>query len=349
MDSKLLELVDLKKWQTIQDYFAAVIGSGVRVISPDGTPLTPLSRPHKYCYEVISSSSIAFKKCKDCLALSPQPYSQETLLVERENFLDTPHNIYYDCCPFYANRILIPIRLSSETIAGYIVVGPIVLGKRRTYSEYFNLSKLLELDVTAVIEAVETLRVFSFQSIQSVVHLIQEVANYIIQMKALKQPESNSGTTLSEELYIRKILNALFDSASNCVQAERASLMLLDNRSETLSIEISKGIPEHIVRDTRLRVGEGVSGWAAKEQKVVSIDSRFAQERLMLRLHQPQLKAALIVPIKKGKNVFGVLNLSTSNKDHKFNRKNNNSIIQLADFVGGVFSSISAISNEALT
>jgi len=83
MESEFLKLIDQKKWRVIQEYFAEVIGAGVRVVEPSGAPITALSNPPKYCIEIISASPKAFPICKDCLLLSPQPFSEDKLIKEK--------------------------------------------------------------------------------------------------------------------------------------------------------------------------------------------------------------------------------------------------------------------------
>ncbi|MBU1087516.1 MAG: PocR ligand-binding domain-containing protein [Candidatus Omnitrophica bacterium] len=339
--SEFFELIDSNKWKTIQEYFAQVIGASVRVIDISGMPLTVLSQPSNYCFETIFSSSKAFSVCNGCLILSPQPCSCDELLTEKEHFIDHPENIHYDECPYYVNRLIIPIKSSSNVTKAYILIGPIILGKRRTYPEYFNLSQNLGLEINVLIEAVEHVKVYSFATIKPIVQLFQEIANFMLQsgMGTVKQTANlsrlNFDTQKTSEtpFYITKMLQALFETAGQGIDAERGSLMLFDNEFENLKIKLSKGIPEQIVKETIVKKGEGLAGWAAERGKVIFIDQNFKQQRLLRRLNQPQLSAALTVPLKSGNRVFGVLNLSTQAKKHKFNQENINSIIQLTKMV----------------
>ncbi len=347
MKPEFLELVDLKRWQVIQDYFAEVIGASVRVVDTTGAPLTRLSHPHKCCFEVISSSAVAFETCKECLLFAPSPSSNDKLLTAQEFFLDSPSNIFYDACAFYLNRLVIPVRLPEKEVCAYIIIGPLMLGKRKTYPEYFYLGKNLDMDINRLMDGIEQVRVFSFRAIQSIVGLFQEVANYIVRIAREKTAVGAGGAMLGKEdikktmpFYANKMLQALFETATEGVNAERSSIMLYDHDSETLSIEMARGIPEHIVEKVKVRAGDGLAGWAAKENEVLFIDDEFNNRNLVGRLHQPDLKASLIVPIKSKDKVLGVLNLSTKNKEHKFTKESINSIVQLAKFVDTALESL---------
>lgn len=339
MEARFLELIDEKKWQVIQNYFSEVIGTGVRVIDPQGSPLTVLSHPHKYCFDNVSSSPKAFFKCKDCLVFAPKPMSEDKLLNDPQFFIDLESQIFYDSCDFHANRVVIPLKSSKAFVCAYIVIGPLILGKRKTYPEYFNMCRLLDLDISSVIESVEQIRVFSFSAIKSIVKLFQEIADFMIESEVEKlernAQKKNSLELMKAEVpfYIDKMLQALLETAGEGVQAERGSIMVVDDKAKTLSIKFSKGIPEDVVTKTKLKLGEGLAGWAAKEDEILFIDKNFKNPRLLSRLHKPRLNASLMVPIKTGESVFGVLNLSTEEPKHQFSKENITSIIQLTKMV----------------
>jgi hypothetical protein len=338
---EFFELIDSKRWNIIQEYFAQVIGASIRVVDTSGVPLTQLSCPHNYCFETVFSSSKAFTVCNGCLLLNPQPNSQDSLLTKKDHFLDSPDNIYYDSCPYFMHRIIIPIKDRASKVLAYIIIGPVILGKRRTYPEYFNLSKTLSINVNNLIDAVEQVRILSFKSAKSVAKLYQEIANYLaetgIQGKKpqpqIKKTDSEPANTVDLPFYVNKMLQALFETAAQGIDAERASLMLYDKDAKSLSIAMSKGIPATIINQTAVKKGEGIAGWAAKQAQVVFIDENFKQPRLMSRLSQPQLSVSLTVPLKSADKVFGVLNLSTRAKEHKFSSENINSIVQLTKMV----------------
>ena len=341
------EVIDFRRWQTIQDYFAKIIGSGVRVISPQGAPLTPLSNPHKYCFEVISSSPGAIEKCKECLLFSPQPCALGKWLENQECFLDNPDNVYYDSCPFSVNRFMIPVKTAGNNVCSYIMIGPVILGKRRTYPEYFNICKAYGLDINTFTECVEHIRVYSSEEIEALTTFFQELTNYIIEISSKNKkgifPDIHSTLKIEgkrSSFYVDKMLQALFDTAREGLGAERASIMLLDKISNTFSIELSEGISEDIARDTKVRFGEGLAGWVAKEDKVLFIDQDFENPGLVNRLHNPNLKASLMVPIKNKNLVFGVLSLSTAEKKHRFNKENINSVVWLTKLTNNVLMDI---------
>ncbi len=344
-----VELVNSRRWQVIQDYFAEVIGASIRVVDPLGVPLTGLSNPHSYCCEVISSSSRAFGRCKKCLLFSSDTDAPRDLPGKQEPFLDMLSGIHYDTCPFMINRVIIPVRVArAGGVYGYIVIGPLILGKRRTYPEYFNLSKDAGLDMNGVIECIERIRVYSFYTIRIFSSLFQEVAACLLELAAQKaivpEPEiaADHRPTGTVPGYVTNLMRALFETAGSGVNAERGSIMLFDEQSKTLSIRFSRGLSDRVVRETKLRIGEGLAGLAAQENRVLFIDDACIEPSLKARMHVPGLKASLIVPIRDKNRIFGVLSLSTRDKKHKFSKENVKSIGHLVKMVDRALGSLDA-------
>ncbi len=199
------------------------------------------------------------------------------------------------------------------------------------------------MDINTFTECVEHIRVCSSDAIQALTAFFQELTNYIIEISSKNKkelfPDIDSGLKIEAKaphFYVDKILRALFDTAREGLGAERASIMLLDKASNTFSIELSEGIPDDIARDTKVEFGQGLAGWVAKEDKVLFIDKDFENSGLINRLHNPNLRASLIVPIKNKNLVSGVLSLSTAEKKHRFNKENMNSIILLTKLINRV-------------
>ena len=62
---------------------------------------------------------------------------------------------------------------------------------------------------------------------------------------------------------------------------------------------------------TKLPLGSGVSGLAAETKKSFLINEQGADPLIGDRLHKPQLFSSLVVPIKYGDDVLGVVNVAS--------------------------------------
>src|SRR6476646_743269 len=85
---------------------------------------------------------------------------------------------------------------------------------------------------------------------------------------------------LSSKLDVNDVLQAVLELATKVVRAEASSLLLLDERTNELYFDVALGTAKDSVKQIRLKVGEGIAGWVAKERTAlivndVSKDRRF--------------------------------------------------------------------------
>ena len=122
------------------------------------------------------------------------------------------------------------------------------------------------------------------------------------------------GRVLAASLDLDTRLNRVLEQAMEILQAERGSIMLLDEERNELVVRASRGLKDS--HEFRVDMGEGIAGWVAEHgeplvlQDVVS-DNRFSGTN-------PSIKSALAVPLKVDTKVIGVLNVSTTTKHRRF-------------------------------
>ena len=90
--------------------------------------------------------------------------------------------------------------------------------------------------------------------------------------------------------------------------ASGVSVMLLQNDDE-LVVRSVFGANEHVVRAARRRLGEGISGWVAKHGQPLVLSGRVNDARFTGV--DPTIEEALVVPLRSGSRVFGVMNVRT--------------------------------------
>ncbi len=139
---------------------------------------------------------------------------------------------------------------------------------------------------------------------------------------------------VNSSLALKQCLRTITRKAVQLLKVERASLMLLDLVKKELTIEYATGLSKRIVRQVRIKVGQGVSGWVAKTGRPLLIqdirkDRRF-QKLAGGRYHTDSL---LSVPLKAKGKVIGVLNVNNKKGKKVFTRQD----LQL----------LSALANEA--
>ena len=83
---------------------------------------------------------------------------------------------------------------------------------------------------------------------------------------------------LSSKLDISELLTTIMRLASRVVGAERASLYLLDEKTQELYFDVALGLPED-VQKMRFKLGEGIAGTCAKEGRSIIINDTAADPR----------------------------------------------------------------------
>jgi phosphoserine phosphatase RsbU/P len=110
-------------------------------------------------------------------------------------------------------------------------------------------------------------------------------------------------------------LQTLIEGATELLEVERGSIMILDHEKQTLSIRVAKGIDETVVRSTRIRLGEGIAGSVAQSGvplMVQDIRELPAWQETTTPAQQEEYRdfSALCVPLTIHGQVQGVMNFN---------------------------------------
>jgi GAF domain-containing protein len=118
---------------------------------------------------------------------------------------------------------------------------------------------------------------------------------------------SEISRALNEESDPAGLFQLIIDHATDLMGAPSGSMILIERPSGVLRIQAERGLGPEVKEEILLRIGEGITGWVAKEGKPalvsdVANDSRYVEAN-------PDVQSELAVPIKWGDEVVGVLNL----------------------------------------
>jgi len=143
-------------------------------------------------------------------------------------------------------------------------------------------------------------------------------------------PDKNPGVLLDPQDLLKRVL----EMAVKTVAADSGSLMLLNPNTGSLDIEASAGLSVR-ARRTKLRMGEGITGWVASTgQSFRSGDVRL--ERRYVELDSG-IRSELAVPLDLKGQVIGVLNVD-SDRCNAFTPEHEKLLLQLArdasDWIG---------------
>lgn len=117
---------------------------------------------------------------------------------------------------------------------------------------------------------------------------------------------------LNSSLDPKEVLSMVMRLIANLIKAEAWSVALLDTATDELVFEAATGVMAHKVRELRLKVGQGVAGWVAKEGRPaiiqdVSTDPRFFSG--VDELTDFKTRSILCVPLISRGTLVGVIEI----------------------------------------
>ena len=121
------------------------------------------------------------------------------------------------------------------------------------------------------------------------------------------------GRAISSTLDFNKLLEMILDLVIKTLKAERGSIMLLDDRTNELRIKAARGLPPEVIKNTRVKLGERVSGYVLETGRpLLIIDTERSQSLEKLKDGKIASGTMLSVPLIAKEKRLGVLNVSKS-------------------------------------
>ena len=128
-----------------------------------------------------------------------------------------------------------------------------------------------------------------------------------------------AGMSLSTTNSLNELLHRIVSLATQVIEAQTGSIMLIQPSDSTLTIEASIGLDPTIIRQTKLRMGSSIAGYVAQEGEPLMVediknDSRFSH---FSKKHYAT-RSLLCVPLKVKDKTLGVINLSDKKTGYPF-------------------------------
>lgn len=141
--------------------------------------------------------------------------------------------------------------------------------------------------------------------------------------------------TITSTLDLKKVLNKIMDISTKLVKSEAWSLLLIDQDKKHLVFKEALGSKKHKIKGAKLRFGQGIAGWVAKEKKPIlsndaQSDPRFYPE--IDRITGFETKSILCVPLISRGNTLGVIEIINKLSKQDFTKDDLQKIETIADF-----------------
>lgn len=145
----------------------------------------------------------------------------------------------------------------------------------------------------------------------------KRVISYARQLEAI----SKVGRTITSNLYLEDILKLIVTVTAEIMNSRICSLMLIDEKTGELVLKATQSMSELYDKKPTLKVGEGIAGKVAKENKPITVFNISKEKEYKFKEIATKigLKSLLSVPLSVKGKVIGVLNNYTS-YPHKFTK-----------------------------
>ena len=143
----------------------------------------------------------------------------------------------------------------------------------------------------------------TLKNIELIERLAKEKAKFEIIMDAYNR--------ISGIFRLDDLADFVADKAVQIAEAERASLMIVDESAGELVVRGFKGDGTE-KKGLRMKIGQLVSGWVAQEGKAMLVRDIDTDPRMkfQLRSYQYKTKSFISLPLKADKHVLGVINVT---------------------------------------
>ncbi len=139
---------------------------------------------------------------------------------------------------------------------------------------------------------------------------------------------------LTSSFELGTLLARIMERAKSMIKAEAWSVFLVDQETGELVFERTNTRKAKNVQKVRLKIGEGIAGWVAREGIPVVVPDVSKDERFTGKIDKSvlfQTKSMLCVPMIVQQQVLGVLEFVNKTTGEPFNREDLDLLLRLVD------------------
>jgi diguanylate cyclase (GGDEF)-like protein len=318
----LKSFVESREWAVAKEVLLNKVGlSSSWIVNPDGEFFFREEHSKPYC-KMINATPAGKKEC-DSTQLASIQYAQEnkvpTVFPCHAGFLGFT-------CPIMSDGTLIGI------IGGCQVVNS-ALGQE----DYAQVIKRFNLDSNAFSTSLSKTQSTTVEALELDVELVAMLTQLSIESKIKHQQLSNKEgevETISEfyklfeesrslilTLEPKKLYPLIVNLTARVMNAEIASLMIIDEKTQDITIKAAIGLDEEHIAKTKLKVGKGVVGYVAKTGEPLLVSDITQDTRFHVKKSSPKYytKSLITAPLKVGNEVIGVINVNNMKTRRPFN------------------------------
>ncbi len=162
--------------------------------------------------------------------------------------------------------------------------------------------------------------------------LAEQLARKAAEISALRE----ISRTISAATDLDSTLTLITRKTTEVMRMDSCSIYLLDASRESLVLKATTGLAPEAVGQSRLRLGEGLTGWAAEKGEPVASTNAAADPRFKFlpETRESLFQSLLAVPLATGGKVLGAINVQTTGT-HEYTEDEVELLSIIADLASG--------------
>lgn len=145
-----------------------------------------------------------------------------------------------------------------------------------------------------------------------------ELSKKLVEIRILNESFRDINSTLDLEEVLQKIIARV----TYCIEAGIGSVMLIDQAKNELHVAAAAGLPDDVIKNVRVPVGKGISGWVAEKGEPLLVediekDPRFGKKKSDNKYNTNSL---ISTPLINRGRVIGVVNVNNKMNNQPFTR-----------------------------
>ena len=131
--------------------------------------------------------------------------------------------------------------------------------------------------------------------------------------------------TVNASLDWDEVLESIMSLTTRVMKVEASALMLLNEEGTNLSFRVAQGEKAMVMKTIRVKVGEGIAGWVARERKPAIVNDVRSDPRFTGATDDStgfQTKSVLCVPMQTKNGLLGVIEVINRLDERQFSERN---------------------------
>ncbi len=145
------------------------------------------------------------------------------------------------------------------------------------------------------------------------------------------------GTAINMRLKLDGIIKIVVRRLPNCLSADRASLMMIDEATGQLECRAAWGYGSHLAAHHKSPIGQGIAGWVAANGRPLLLNGHELGRFSQFVKSEVDIASAMCVPIQIKNVTIGVLSVTRIRSKERFSRKH---LALLRSFAGNIAGAI---------